>query len=224
VSSPRQTDAEPPSAVSEFDYRATVQRPQLDLVRDEGPDTGELRPTQVRPGEMRTPLVTSGPGAPTMQALAPNRRDTEPQESGPDFVESPQELLTPITHRIPTPNAMPALGAAGSSVQKDPFDDQTAVASPSESLLRATRDTSQVGPNPVEEAALEAEFRQVYRDFIETKQACGEAVEGITYDKFSGKLRSNRQQLIARYACKTVKFQVYVKDGKAALKATPVTA
>jgi hypothetical protein len=120
---------------------------------------------------------------------------------------------------MPTP-----LGAAGSSVNKDPFDDQTAVASPSESLLRATRDTSQVGPNPVEEAALEAEFRQVYRDFIETKQACGEPVEGITYDKFSGKLRSNRQQLITRYACKTVKFQVYVKDGKAALKATPVTA
>jgi hypothetical protein len=226
VSSPRQTDAEPPSAVSEFDYRATMQRPQLDLVRDERPDTGELRPTQVRPGEMRLPSMTSGPAAPTMQALAPSRHDTEPQDAGPDFVESPQELLTPITHRIPTPpSPMPTpLGVAGSSVQKDPFDDQTAVASPSESLLRATRDTSGVGPNPVEEAALEAEFRQVYRDFIETKQACGEPVEGITYDKFSGKLRSNRQQLITRYACKTVKFQVYVKDGKAALKATPVTA
>ena len=71
---------------------------------------------------------------------------------------------------------------------------------------------------------VEAEFRQVYRDFIETKQACGEAIEGITYDKFSGKLRTNRQQLITRYACKTVRFQVYVKDGRAALKATPVTA
>ena len=117
------------------------------------------------------------------------------------------------------------LSNLGSTVQKDSFDDQTAVASPSEALLRAAaRDISQVGPNPVEAAALEAEFRQVYRDFIETKQACGEPIEGITYDKFSGKLRNNRQQLITRYSCKTVKFQVYIKDGKAALKATPVTA
>jgi hypothetical protein len=216
VPAPRQTDAEPPSA-SEFEYRATVQRTQLDLVRDERPDTGELRATQVRPTLMSP---TGGP----IQAMAP-RHDTEPQDAGPDFVESPQDVLTPITHKIPTPSPIPTpLGNAGPSVQKDPFDDQTAVASPSEALLRAARDTSQVGPNPVETAALEAEFRQVYRDFIETKQACGESVDGITYDKFSGKLKTNRQQLLSRYGCKTVKFQVYVKDGKAALKATPVTA
>jgi hypothetical protein len=161
-----------------------------------------------------------------MQADAPGRTDTEPTSMGPDFVESPSEVFTPITHKIATPPPMPApqgLSAAGSSVQKDPFDDQTAVASPTEALLRAAREVSQVAPNPAE-AALEQEFRQVYRDFIETKQACGESTDGITYDKFSGKLRSNRQQLIQRYSCKTVKFQVYVKDGKAALKATPVTS
>jgi hypothetical protein len=28
--------------------------------------------------------------------------------------------------------------------------------------------------------------------------------------------------LIAKYQCRTVRFQVYEKDGKAALKATPV--
>jgi hypothetical protein len=97
------------------------------------------------------------------------------------------------------------------------------VASPSEALLRAARDSSQSAPMPVDDG-LESEFRAVYRDFIETKQACGESIDGITYDKFSGKLRSNRQQLITRYSCKSVKFQVYVKDGKAALKATPITS
>jgi len=45
---------------------------------------------------------------------------------------------------------------------------------------------------------------------------------GLTYDKFSGKLRANRDQLVAKYACKAVKFQVYVKDGKAGAQATPV--
>jgi hypothetical protein len=28
--------------------------------------------------------------------------------------------------------------------------------------------------------------------------------------------------LVEKYSCRTVRFQVYVKDGKAALKATPV--
>ncbi|MDB4970504.1 MAG: hypothetical protein JWN44_6193 [Myxococcales bacterium] len=230
-----QTDAEPPS-VPEFENSATVQRnrpsppalprdsmPSL-MEPDDRPDTSELRATEIR---NVSPMMTSGPGMPTMQGNAPGRGDTQPQEAGPDFVESPSELLTPLKHRIPTPRPMPSpvpmgVGNPGASVQKDPFDDQTAVASPSEALLRAARDSSQVAPAPVEDP-LDTEFRQVYRDFIDTKQACGEPTEGITFDKFSGKLRSNRQQLITRYSCKTVKFQVYIKDGKAALKATPVT-
>jgi hypothetical protein len=36
------------------------------------------------------------------------------------------------------------------------------------------------------------------------------------------KLRKNKEQLMQKYSCRTVKFQVYVKEGKAALKATPV--
>ena len=35
-------------------------------------------------------------------------------------------------------------------------------------------------------------------------------------------VRKNKEQLVQKYACRTVKFQVYVKEGKAALKATPV--
>ena len=73
-----------------------------------------------------------------------------------------------------------------------------------------------------EEQALETELAQVYHDFIETKQRLGEPTESVTYDKFLGKLKANRLQLLTRYSCKSVRFQVYVKDGKAALKATPV--
>lgn len=225
-----QTDSEPAS-VPEFENRATNARARapesaLPLLSDERPlDTSEMRPTSVRIPD-NGPSANSGPTAQTLQPDAPGRTDTEPTNMGPDFVESPSEVLTPITHKLATPRPMPApqgMSAAGSSVHKDPFDDQTAVASPTEALLRAAREVSQVAPNPAEEA-LEQEFRQVYRDFIETKQACGESTDGITYDKFSGKLRSNRQQLISRYSCKNVKFQVYVKDGKAALKATPITS
>ena len=68
----------------------------------------------------------------------------------------------------------------------------------------------------------EAQFRSIYDEFLTLKKKCGEAVDNLTYERFLTKLRSNRDALIAKHGCKAVKFQVYVKDGKAALKASPV--
>ncbi|GHG81124.1 MXAN_5187 family protein [Comamonas sp. JC664] len=68
----------------------------------------------------------------------------------------------------------------------------------------------------------EQHFQDVFREFVSTRERCGEAADGLTYDKFVQKLRKNKEQLVQKYACKTVRFQVYVKEGKAALKATPV--
>lgn len=68
----------------------------------------------------------------------------------------------------------------------------------------------------------DAHFQEVFRDFVATRERCGEAADGLTFDKFVAKLRKNKDQLIVKYSCKTVRFQVYVKEGKAALKATPV--
>ncbi|MFE8600761.1 MXAN_5187 family protein [Archangium violaceum] len=68
----------------------------------------------------------------------------------------------------------------------------------------------------------EHHFQDVFREFVATRDQCGEPNDGLTYDKFVAKLRKNKEQLVQKYACKTVRFQVYVKEGKAALKATPV--
>jgi hypothetical protein len=65
-------------------------------------------------------------------------------------------------------------------------------------------------------------YRQVYKDFVSIKRQCGENVSNLTFERFAEKLNKNRDALVARYGCKSVKFQVYIKDGKAALKATPV--
>ena len=62
----------------------------------------------------------------------------------------------------------------------------------------------------------------MFREFLATRERCGEPQENLTYDKFVTKLRKNKEQLVQKYNCKSVRFQVYVKDGKAALKATPV--
>lgn len=73
-----------------------------------------------------------------------------------------------------------------------------------------------------EEDDEDAHFRQIYREFVAVKRSCGESTDKLTYDRFVGKLRKNSQTLMGKYNCQGVRFKVYVKDGKAALKATPV--
>lgn len=68
----------------------------------------------------------------------------------------------------------------------------------------------------------ERHFQEVFRDFVATREKCREPADGLTFEKFKTKLLKNKEQLVAKYQCRTVRFQVYVKDGKAALKATPV--
>lgn len=68
----------------------------------------------------------------------------------------------------------------------------------------------------------EQHFREVFEKFVATKQECNESTAGLTFDKFVQTLRKNRDQIVTRHGAKTVRFTVYKKDGKAALKATPV--
>ena len=62
----------------------------------------------------------------------------------------------------------------------------------------------------------------MFEQFVAVKKSCGEPTSGLTYQKFSEKLMKNRDDLMAKTGCREVRFTVYVKDGKAALKATPV--
>jgi hypothetical protein len=76
---------------------------------------------------------------------------------------------------------------------------------------------------PYDESEEEAaHFAHVYDEFVQTKKACGESQAGLTIDKFLTKLRDNKNALVEKHGCRTVRFSVYVKDGRAALKAAPV--
>lgn len=98
-------------------------------------------------------------------------------------------------------------------------EDKTEVAGvPEELLIASQRDEL---PEPPDETTY---FREIFDQFINTKKQCSERVDNLQFERFSQTLRKNRDALIERYGCKTVRFQVYVKEGKAALKATPVKA
>jgi hypothetical protein len=65
-------------------------------------------------------------------------------------------------------------------------------------------------------------FKQIFDQFVTMKRSCNEPTAGLVYEKFAEKLVKNRDDLIMKTGCREVRFTVYVKDGKAALKATPV--
>ncbi|MFZ5471361.1 MAG: MXAN_5187 family protein [Myxococcota bacterium] len=127
-----------------------------------------------------------------------------------------------------------------SMAQGDADDDNrdaTRVASVSQELLQASALAGTVDPMAAPRRASplpavqsvapvgggeDQHFQDVFREFLATRERCGEPAEGLTFDKFAVKLRKNKEQLVAKYNCRTVRFQVYVKEGKAALKATPV--
>ena len=84
-------------------------------------------------------------------------------------------------------------------------------------------EASRSGAQPkVEVPSEEAQWQHVYDDFVRTKKQCGESVSGLTFAKFERTLRKNRDQLMQKTNCKSVKFSVYVKNNRAALKASPV--
>jgi hypothetical protein len=107
------------------------------------------------------------------------------------------------------------------SRQEEDDDEATVVSQvPSEILGQLSADRGTGRPPPIEDEA--AEWRRVYDEFVRLKKECGEATDGINFEKFKNTLRKNRDQLLQRHGCKSVRFSVYVKDGKAALKANPV--
>jgi hypothetical protein len=68
----------------------------------------------------------------------------------------------------------------------------------------------------------EMDYQAIYQEFVAAKRSLGESVEGLSFDRFAEKLRQNRSELIQRNSCTTVKFSVYIKDGRAAIRATPM--
>jgi hypothetical protein len=173
-----------------------------------------------------------------------NAAETSPSAGSPADARSVDAFLagraadndpfgTP-TEKPPAPPAMQAWGEA----DRRPNYDQTVIAPMPEALIRATSKqpsqpssmSSPTEPAPVRTGSPtppptigdEAHYQQIYREFVATRERCGEAADGLTFEKFAAKLKKNQEQLITKYSCRSVRFQVYVKDGKAALKATPV--
>lgn len=160
---------------------------------DEGPD-----PLAAFRVPSRPPAAATAPPAPAPQ------HEHEMQPEATVMFQVPESLLAA--------SAVPP--AAPRSAPVD--DNRTVVAQVPQELL------AQVSPKNDVDAVDEAHYKEVYEKFVQTRIECGEDTSDLSYDRFVAKLLKNRQQIIEKHKAKSVRFQVYAKDGKAALRALPV--
>jgi hypothetical protein len=177
------------------------------------PNTAPLPPNPIgsQPNiSAKAPGPISKPGFPPGPAPMLQQPETNPTQVMPLRAPDGPPPMAPVMPQLSVPQAPAAIIPK----KKDDEEEATMVAAvPQEVLARAIGEAQ----NPDE-----LEWPNVYEDFLRVKKQCNEPTEGLTFDKFRQTLRKNRDALVQRHNCKRVKFTVYVKDGRASLKATPI--
>ncbi|MBN2358150.1 MAG: hypothetical protein JXR83_01770 [Deltaproteobacteria bacterium] len=199
-------DLEPPPAPVTAE---AIGAPDLEFSAGLG-DLGDA-PAQAPPPPMPytpSPVTYPSPAVPAPAPAAPPRWNPERTV----MVQVPDELIAASAVSSPRLTQPPP------PISGD-FDDgnpeATVVASVSPDVIQAAMAGADIDPDG-------AHFHEIYDQFLATRRECGEQTADLTYERFVVKLKRNREQLVSKYGCRTVRFQVYVKAGKAALKAVPV--
>jgi hypothetical protein len=168
-------------------------------------------------------LPPSRPGGPAPAASMPpsDFRFSDPGKAIP--TPPPAARATPARGAAPPIPKTPPRGAPAMPPPPRPAEPMPAGTPPPKNAFGGLDDDilGKAG-DPEATTMVDPYFKSVYDQFVAVKQSCNEPTSGLTYQKFSEKLIKNRDDLMAKTGCKEVRFTVYVKDGKAALKATPV--
>ncbi len=72
-------------------------------------------------------------------------------------------------------------------------------------------------PDPLSENRL----RSVYRAYVEAKRRCNEDTARLSFDAVVASLKKQVPELLQRHNARDVEYRVFVKDGKAVLRAVP---
>jgi hypothetical protein len=185
------------------------------------PGPGGPVESQSRPSFPRPPLSDRNSPRPRNSGPGPASADSGEQVRFSDFqapaINETARSTSPITDDVaaaakpraqppPPPKRSPPSPAAAAAPDAPPVAEASFAAA-----LPMDDDFDEVD-----------DWRRVYEEFIAVKRQCGEPTAPLTFEKFKGTLQRNKDALVARHACTRVKFTVYVKEGKAALKASPV--
>jgi hypothetical protein len=155
------------------------------------------------------PVALPGPGGPAPELPSDWASPPPPSDGGmAEPLDAPMPPPPPLDLDAPPPPDVP------------PGREPTVAQPYPQELIDATRSPDAIPepppPEPEMVDEIEAHHQEVYKNFLATRQQCGEPTEGLSYEKFKPKLLT----LEAKHPGKKVRFTVYVKDGKAALKAS----
>lgn len=151
----------------------------------------------------------------------------QPQMSAFSFPGDPASMASPPSVPMPPQRSVPNV-PSNPKLPRPPTRPGTPQA-----MLDSTLSSEDSRPRPLpsppgraepawSSATELAEWQAVFQDFVSLKQQCGETTDGFSYDKFEQTLKKKNEELLTRHGAKRVKFSVYVKEGKAALKASPI--
>lgn len=204
-----------------FGYPAAEAPTAKQVALDEAPQPEPQAPERMAP--IGKPVPTDEPAPAKVETARPQRspssrpkrasswpsRAPSTRQPAAATIRHTEESLTPAPDDPPTrPKAM--------LDDYDGFDEpeeNTQIKHVPQSLLDASAPGAQ---------GEEAHFREVFDQFVAAQKECGAPVNGLTFDKFVRKLHAARDQVMKRHNASQVRFTVYVKEGRAALKASPV--
>ena len=205
--------------------------------------------SQLPPERERAPSLaqdfpdTTAPGRPSAELLEQARSETEPPAHFPGDEPTRIEpvsaaLLDKLRERdeeASAPPAPPQQSGWGSLVADEnektmetappempPPPPETPPAQEPAGASVTMQDFSMPGLAEEETDPDEPHWRETYDKFRELKAQLGEPADRISFEKFAAKLRKNRADLLAKHNCRGVRFSVYEKDGKAAIKASAI--
>jgi hypothetical protein len=186
---------------------------------------------------LATALPSVRPGGPA-PAVPPPPSEFRFQDSGPVAMpqpprKPPARAVTPPPFRAVAPPGPPQRPSQPFAAAPPPafapqpplnLDDDILGRGPPDPPLRVESSAPRVESSVPRGSAPRGEpyFKQIFDQFIAVKRSCNEPTAGLIYERFAEKLVKNREDLMLKTGCREVRFTVYVKDGKAALKATPV--
>jgi hypothetical protein len=166
------------------------------------------------------PLPGGGPPTPppATEPPAPADGDGGVNPEATVMFQVPDQLIqeSAQTSTAGEPAAPPVGSPPPSAAPPQEEEARTVIAQVPAELLNQAASVDRITPEE------EDHFKEVYEEFVKTRQQCGEDTDQLTYERFTAKLMKNRKSIIEKYNSKSVRFQVYVKQGKAALRAVPV--
>lgn len=196
-------------------------QPFFGFATSQMPETSSEDPFMFASPHPAASELPAHPAAPLMPTSPPGPPPVLEEERLPAVAPPPAAHTNGATPAPPAPQHPPAPPVP--AVAKEPPPQPRSASAPRMAAVAAAAlPAVPVAAVPAKSAEEEAHFRQVFEDYIQSRERCGESIDNLSYEKFEVTLEKTRAQILSKHKANRVRFTVYQKQGKTALKAAPV--